>query len=91
METYRFYTLPYCQEHTTEAIPAQEEEEESSREMMSVKGDRKGGDRIKLTLGETLAGDHRETSPYEITFLDKVCSINNMTERQVNICVRLKT
>lgn len=72
METYRFYTLPYCQEHTTEAIPAQEEEEESSREMMSVKGDRKGGDRFKQRLGETVAGDHRETSPYEITFLDQV-------------------
>jgi hypothetical protein len=73
METYRYYTLPYCQEHTTE-LDSEDESGEESREMTSVKGDRKGGARFKQRLGETVAGDHKETSPYEITFLDKVCT-----------------
>jgi hypothetical protein len=71
METYRYYTLPYCQEHTTE-LDSEDEGEEESRYMAAVKGDRKGGARFKQRLGETVAGDHKETSPYEITYLDQV-------------------
>lgn len=71
METYRYYTLPYCQEHTTE-LDSEDEAEEESRNMAAVKGDRKGGARFKQRLGETVAGDHKETSPYEITYLDQV-------------------
>jgi hypothetical protein len=71
METYRYYTLPYCQEHTTE-LDSEDEDEKESRNMAAVKGDRKGGARFKQRLGETVAGDHKETSPYEITYLDQV-------------------
>lgn len=35
-------------------------------------GGREGGLRHKQRLGESIVGDRRETSPYEITFLDSV-------------------
>jgi hypothetical protein len=40
--------------------------------MMKVQGDREGGKRFRQRLGETVAGDHKESSPYEITFMDNV-------------------
>lgn len=35
-------------------------------------GDRKGAERHHQRLGESIVGDRRETTPYEITFLDEV-------------------
>ena len=40
--------------------------------MMEAKADRKGAQRHKQRLGESIVGDRRETSPYELTFMDNV-------------------
>ena len=70
METYRYYSLPYCKEHSK--IDEDEVEEELASMARMVRGDRLGGNKFRQRLGETVAGDHRETSPFEITFADNV-------------------
>jgi len=37
-----------------------------------IKGDRAGGEMHKQRLGESIVGDRRETSPYEISFQDDI-------------------
>lgn len=77
-ETYRYYSLPFCHEHSTEeeeAEAAQEEDVELAA-LESVKGldrvKRLGSLRHKQRFGESIVGDRRETSPYEISYLDSV-------------------
>ena len=73
METYRYYSLPFCKKHSTEAEESQVAEEESqaiSRRTEAEK--REGALRHKQRLGESIVGDRRESSPYEISFEDSV-------------------
>ena len=72
-ETYRYYSLPFCQSH------ASPEEEDSAAEVENVKLEirresekREAAIRHRQRLGESIVGDRRETSPYEITFKDSV-------------------
>jgi transmembrane 9 superfamily protein 1 len=71
-ETYRYYSLPFCHEHSTE----QEEEEAAQVENVEIAGlesiKRLGRLRHKQRFGESIVGDRRETSPYEISYLDSV-------------------
>ena len=69
-ETYRYYSLPFCQSHSTQ------EEEDSAAMVENIKLDirreaekREAAIRHRQRLGESIVGDRRETSPYEITFL----------------------
>jgi len=48
-----------------------EEDAESARDL-EIKGDRIGAERHKQRLGESIVGDRRETSPYELSFRDDV-------------------
>jgi len=70
-ETYRFYSLPFCAEHSSK-----EEEEEAAVveniEIEHIGEKREGAVRHKQRLGESIVGDRRETSPYEISFGDSV-------------------
>jgi len=70
-ETYRYYSLPFCQSHST----TEEEDAIALEENMDISVDRslekrEGGVRHKQHMGESLVGDRREASPYEITFQD---------------------
>ena len=72
-ETYRYYSLPFCQSHSTQ------EEEDSAAMVENIKLDirreaekREAAIRHRQRLGESIVGDRRETSPYEITFQDSV-------------------
>jgi len=67
-ETYRYYSLPFCQTHHVE--PG--EGDDGAAPDKSVQGDRVGAERHHQRLGESIVGDRRETSPYEITFQDDV-------------------
>jgi len=62
-ETYRYYSLPFCHSHEDEE---EDEAVNTSRKM------RQGALRQKQRLGESIVGDRRETSPYDISFLDPV-------------------
>ena len=81
-ETYRYYSLPFCSAHATE-----EEEEEAAEgenvdlaRMAVVRADkREGAVRHKQRLGESIVGDRRETSPYEITFMD-ICRVASLVQ-----------
>jgi len=70
-ETYRYYSLPFCQEHdTTDDLK---------------KPSREAALRHKQKLGEAMVGDRRESSPYEINFYDNVdwrqlCKVNLQPE-----------
>lgn len=72
-ETYRYYSLPFCHEHSTE-----EEEDEAALdenvELPNDHGDNKrlGAQRHRQRLGESIVGDRRESSPYELSFMDSV-------------------
>lgn len=71
-ETYRYYSLPFCHEHSTE----EEEEEAAQEENIDLpereKEKREGAVRHRQRLGESIVGDRRETSPYEISYGDSV-------------------
>lgn len=71
-ETYRYYSLPFCHEHSTE----EEEEEAAQEENVELpeveKQKREGAVRHRQRLGESIVGDRRETSPYEVSFGDSV-------------------
>lgn len=69
-ETYRYYSMPFCQTHE----PGQDDDNsgaETSEERRSLEA-RQGALRHKQRLGESIVGDRRETSPYDISFLDSV-------------------
>jgi Endomembrane protein 70 len=71
-ETYRYYSLPFCHEHSTE----EEEKEAAQEDNLDLpeieKQKRLGALRHKQRLGESIVGDRRETSPYEVSFGDSV-------------------
>jgi transmembrane 9 superfamily protein 1 len=71
-ETYRYYSLPFCHEHSTE----QEEEAAAVEENVDLPGVEKqkrlGALRHKQRLGESIVGDRRESSPYEVSYGDTV-------------------
>lgn len=84
-ETYRFYSLPFCESHAphtdvsyfVDALIENHKDPDIVSELTSFnnpvhKGDRVGGHRHHQRLGEKLIGDRKETSPYEITFLDEI-------------------
>ncbi|KAL7493347.1 hypothetical protein ACHAWT_003632 [Skeletonema menzelii] len=83
-ETYRYYSLPFCRTHADESAHkeayeeernialAEEEEEASYLRKLEIKGNRIGAERHKQRLGESIAGDRRETSPYELSFQDDI-------------------
>ncbi len=72
MEKYRYYSLPLCEIHSTK----EEEEEAARKENLKVNrlaGEaRVGAIEHRQHLGESIVGDRRETSPFEITFSDSV-------------------
>jgi hypothetical protein len=71
-ETYRYYSLPFCHEHSS---PNEEEEAalEEEVELPQVeKEKREGAIRHRQRLGESIVGDRRETSPYEVSYGDSV-------------------
>ena len=91
-ETYRYYSLPFCQTHADEDEHKAALEEEMTIDPDATGGaandedfgmggnaaaarilaDRVGAERHKQRLGESIAGDRRETSPYELSFWDDV-------------------
>jgi transmembrane 9 superfamily member 1 len=73
-ETYRYYSLPFCHEHSTEQdeMDAAEEEGVVIQRWFEAGKKREGALRHKQRLGESIVGDRRESSPYEITFNDSV-------------------
>ena len=91
-ETYRYYSLPFCQTHADEDEHKAALEEEMTIDPDATGGaandedfgmggnaaaarilaDRVGAERHKQRLGESIAGDRRETSPYELSFWDNV-------------------
>ena len=73
METYRYYSLPFCQKHSSSAEEAKVAEEESlALHHRREEEKREGAVRHKQRLGESIVGDRRESSPYEISFGDSV-------------------
>lgn len=75
METYRYYSLPFCQKHSTadeEKKAAEEESLELTHRQMSSRETLEGALRHRQRLGESIVGDRRESSPYEISFGDSV-------------------
>jgi len=72
-ETYRYYSLPFCKEHSTveqESAAALKQDVELRH---NFKGDKiKAAQRIKMSTGETIVGDRRESSPYEVSYDDSV-------------------
>ena len=65
--------MPFCHQHATEEEEQQAAEEEQVDLDLPSKGEkRKGALRHKQRLGESIVGDRRETSPYELTFMDSV-------------------
>lgn len=74
-ETYRYYSMPFCHTHASQ----EEERRVAEEENVDLGGahefglaDRKGALRHKLRMGESLVGDRRESSPYDVTFRDSV-------------------
>lgn len=64
--------MPFCHEHSTE----EEEEEAAQEENVELpeieKEKRQGAVRHRQRLGESIVGDRRETSPYEVSYGDSV-------------------
>jgi hypothetical protein len=74
-ETYRYYSLPFCKEHADEEeekVVAEEENVTVERKALATDVKLAGAVRHKQRLGESIVGDRRETSPYDITFMDSV-------------------
>ena len=72
-ETYRYYSLPFCTEHSTkeqESEAALEQDVELSHNFRGAKII--AGERHRMRTGEHLVGDRRESSPYEVSFDDSV-------------------
>lgn len=77
-ETYRYYSLPFCRTHADESAHLEALEDERNFDVedierkLEIKGNRIGAERHKQRLGESIAGDRRETSPYELSFKDDI-------------------
>ena len=70
-ETYRYYSLPFCEEH------------EAHEDVASAK---KGAQKHRQRLGEQMVGDRKESSPYAVKFKESLdtprtlCEITLTTE-----------
>lgn len=72
-ETYRYYSLPFCHQHSTEQEEREAAEEENVMVDLPTNSEKRvGAIRHRQRMGESLVGDRRETAPYEITFGDDV-------------------
>lgn len=71
-ETYRYYSLPFCHEHSTEEEEVEAAEVENVEIVTRESEKRQGKLSHKQRFGESMVGDRRETSPYEISFEDSV-------------------
>eukprot|EP00535_Pseudo-nitzschia_heimii_P011933 CAMPEP_0197196288 /NCGR_PEP_ID=MMETSP1423-20130617/32274_1 /TAXON_ID=476441 /ORGANISM="Pseudo-nitzschia heimii, Strain UNC1101" /LENGTH=627 /DNA_ID=CAMNT_0042650073 /DNA_START=53 /DNA_END=1936 /DNA_ORIENTATION=+ len=72
-ETYRYYSLPFCHEHSTEEEESDAAFEQDVELSHNFKGDKQlGAQKHKLRLGESIVGDRRESSPYEVSYNDSV-------------------
>jgi len=71
-ETYRYYSMPFCYTHASEEEERRAAEEENVDLRTAYRDPRQGAQRHKLRMGESLVGDRRESSPYEVTFRDSV-------------------
>lgn len=71
-ETYRYYSLPYCHEHDEkEGVVAATSRHRMLKEAQPEEI-RTGAMKHKQRLGESMVGDRRETSPYDIHFLENI-------------------
>lgn len=68
-ETYRYFSLPYCHEHDD---PKHNTEMAKTTRDLAQGEVRQGAVRHKQRLGESIVGDRRETSPYDIHYLEDV-------------------
>jgi len=72
-ETYKYYSLPFCAEHSTK-----EEEKETAQKLavelpeQSSSLRNAGGQQHRQRLGESIVGDRRMSSPYEVSFMKSV-------------------
>mmetsp|Transcript_43322 Transcript_43322/g.63580 ORF Transcript_43322/g.63580 Transcript_43322/m.63580 type:complete len:628 (+) Transcript_43322:127-2010(+) len=66
METYRYYSLPYCHVH------GDEPEAEKPKTAIKARRDREGAETYRQRLGEHLVGDKKESSPFELTYGDNI-------------------
>lgn len=66
-ETYRYYSLPFCRSHSDEA-----DDDAVIASGARQREKRQGAIRHKQRLGESIVGDRRESSPYDISFLDSI-------------------
>eukprot|EP00978_Attheya_sp_CCMP212_P018836 scaffold52043_cov47-Attheya_sp.AAC.3 len=75
-ETYRYYSLPYCKSHATveEGTVAALEDENAPGITAGRRAALKklGAQKHKMRMGETIMGDRKETSPYEISYGDNI-------------------
>jgi len=72
-ETYRFYSLPFCHEHSTEEEESELALDQDVEVNHKYQGDKQiGAQRHRQRLGESIVGDRRESSPYEISYDDTV-------------------
>jgi Endomembrane protein 70 len=71
-ETYRYYSLPFCHEHSTQKEEEEAAQEENVELPDLIKEKRIGAQKHRQRLGESIVGDRRETSPYEISYGDSV-------------------
>jgi len=72
-ETYRYYSLPFCHTHSTEEEESDAAMEQDVELIHNFKGDKQvGAQRHKQRLGESIVGDRRESSPYEVSYEDSV-------------------
>jgi len=72
-ETYRYYSLPFCHEHSTEEEESDAAMEQDVELIHNFKGDKQiGAIKHRQRLGESIVGDRRESSPYEVSYDDSV-------------------
>ena len=64
--------MPFCHTHASEEEERRVAEEENVDLRTAFRSQRQGALRHKLRMGESLVGDRRESSPYEVTFRDSV-------------------
>lgn len=64
--------MPFCHTHASEEEERRVAVEENVDLATAFRDPRKGAQRHKLRMGESLVGDRRESSPYEVTFRDSV-------------------
>ena len=93
-ETYRYYSLPFCQTHDDDDDMKEFEKQDVEESMVTTErrlqptGGYEGAMPYGQRFGQDLVGDSRETTPFRISFLDSnefvpLCTkIHNSTELQ---------